>query len=335
MLRRFTASKRLQKFDIKLGQWRRRGTTPPYIFSSLGYNQLVRFGELDDSLDREFQKIETNLPKTLAALDNAATKESTQLDPDIYENLCWYLAFLWNMCPFAKAVAPINFIHQIMLDLQNGQLHRLKALGHSDENIAAIQQFHNQGYKFIIGGNNYLQLVYRIVFNDKCRDTFCKFRFATKWTVYQSPIELPMSDVALVHFHDKNANELLHILPIAPTSVLIGTLKMGETPTSTDTFIKGAKLTDTSAEHVHDIICASAFFALASKSKIGDIASFRQRAIKKGIGFAKIHNLESVLTAGLVPFVSEKDFMIVPVKPDEYVKYTLSFITPYEGPHSI
>ena len=329
LLRRFTTCKRLQRYDLALGQWRRGGTTPAYIFSSLGYNQLIRFGEYDDGLDQEFQKHESKLPKTLAALDHAATKESTELGPEIYENLCWYLAFLWNMCPFAKAVAPINFIHQIMLDLQHGKLQRLKALGHSDNNIAEIQRFHSQGYKFIITGNNYLQLVYRIVFNDKCRDTYLNFRYTTKWTVYRSPIELPISDVALVQIHEKASNVMLHILPINPTTVLIGKLKFGSNiPTSTDTTVKGGLLTDGEAEYILDAICASAFFKVASRNKIGDIPAFRRRADDKGIRFPIIHNLESVLKAGLIPFESERDFLLTPVKTDEYVKYAHSFITP-------
>ena len=171
------------------------------VFLPRLYNQLTRFGQFDDSLDRELQKNRNrNSPETFAALDKAATQSYLQLDSQTFENLCWYLSFLWNMCPFAKAVAPVHFVEQIMLDLRLGKIDRLRALGHTESNIAAIQKFHNEGYKLIITGKNYLQLVYRIVFNDHCRETYRQFRFITQWTVYNSPIELPISDIALIKF---------------------------------------------------------------------------------------------------------------------------------------
>jgi hypothetical protein len=329
LLRRFMSNKKLQKFDIKFGKWKRKGTSPKHIFSSLGYNQLIRFGECDNSLDTELGKLETKLPATIKALDDAANRDSTRLDAPVYENLCWYLAFLWNMCPFAKAVAPVNFIAQIMLDLQNGKIDRLKSLGHTESNIAEILNYHKKGFKFIITGKNFLQLVYRIVFSDKFIETHMQFRYATKWTIYKSPIELPISDIALIKFHDRNANAILHVLPIAPQTVLIGTAKVGTNiATSTDTIVKGGKLTDSEAEYIFDMICKSAFFTVASKSKLGDIMAHRKRATEKGITFPTIPNLERILTAGLIPFESAQDFLLTPASTEQYVKFTHSFIKP-------
>ncbi len=327
LLRRFAAKKKIQRYNIKYGKWKETSTRE--VFSGLGYNQLLAFGIFDDTLDKEFKKIEDKLPAILEALEGIADKISTKLDEEIYKNLFWYCAFLWNMSPFAKAAAPINFVNQLMMNLKLGNVETLKKLGHTEANISAILKFSAAGYKFIITGKNYLQLVYRLQFAPSCESTFMQFRYIAKWTLFNSPIELPISDIAIVQYPDPKSKKTWYVLPISPKLVLVGSLPIeGVSPTSTETIIKGGTLDVAAAEDILDVICNSAFLAIASKARIGNIEDFRQRAKEKKIRFNKI-NMEGVLAAGLKPLESEKDFLITPVKDaDSYVKFVRSFVSP-------
>ena len=118
LLRRFTVSGHLQCFKIQESKWRRK--SPKKVFSEFGYNQLLVDGKVDDTLEKAFCKVETNLPQTLKALDNAAIHSSTELPPAVYENLCWYCAFIKRISPFSKVAAPADFVLQANHDLEKG-----------------------------------------------------------------------------------------------------------------------------------------------------------------------------------------------------------------------
>jgi len=124
LLRRFANNGRLQVFDIKTRKW--KSLPPKKIFCQSGYTQLLANGQVDNTLEREFGKVERQLPKTLAALDNAAKKSQVTLPPEVYTNLCWYCAFLWRISPFAKAKAPVDFVMQINQDLEHGRYDLLR-----------------------------------------------------------------------------------------------------------------------------------------------------------------------------------------------------------------
>ena len=327
LLRRFARKKLIETYNIKHGKW--NATSIKTVFFSVGYYQLLAFGKVDNTLDAEFKKLENSLPKTLAALDDAATKTTTILDAKVYEHLCWYCAFLWQMSPFAKAASPVNFVTQLELDLKHGNVDMLKALGHSERNIAEIKKHYAAGHRFIITGRNFLQLVYRIQFAERCKATYSQFRHSTKWTVYNSPIELPISDIAMAQYQDMITRTVVYILPIAPKLVLFGALKLGDNlVSSNDTIIKGDTLPADAAEDILDIICKSAFYRVGSQNRIGDINGFRQRAAKKKVAFVKMNQLEAVLSAGLKPIESEKDFLITPSTRIEQIRFITSWISP-------
>jgi hypothetical protein len=327
LLRQFTIKGRLQRYNIKYGKW--NTSAPRSVFSGRGHNQLLAFGNFDDSLDEKFKEFEDTLPIALSALGNAATKSTTQFDIEVYEHLCWYCAFLWNMSPFGKVKALVNFVVQLDMDLKRGNVELLKALGHTPHNIAAIQKLYAEGYRFIITGKNYLQLVYRIQFAQTCRFTYLSFRHNTKWTVFNSPIELPISDMAFVQYHEQKANVMLSLLPISPNLVLVGNQPMGiNIKNSSDTIVYGKTLTQSEAEYIRNVICLSAIFTIASKSRLGDINAFRAKASEDGVKFVKLNNLDSVLSAGLIPIESEQDFLITPVKSEEFTKFINLFISP-------
>src|SRR5450756_189324 len=95
LLRRFTDKKRLQKYTLKYGKW--SPSAPKSIFSELGYNQLLAFDKFNNDLDARLKALEDTLPLTLDALDNAAKVKESKLYPEIYERMCSYCAFIWNL----------------------------------------------------------------------------------------------------------------------------------------------------------------------------------------------------------------------------------------------
>ena len=323
LLRRFTTNGRLHRYSIKYGKW--DTTAPRSIFSRQGYNQLIAFGVYDDSIDKQLKTLEDNLPITLKALDDAATRSKTQFDFGVYDHLCRYCAFLWHMSPFSKVSAAVSFIVQLNMDLEHGRIKLLQTLGFKPDNIAIIQKLHADGYRFIITGKNFLQLVYRIQFAQKCPETYQLHRNHTKWTVFNSPIEFPISDMAFLKYHEQNANVMLCLLPISPQTVLVGNQPMGNNiRNSNETIVYGNTLPESEAEYIRNMICLSTVLTLASKSRLGDINAFRAKASNGGAKFVKLNNLDMALSAGLEPIESEQDFLITPVNVEQYKKFVHS-----------
>jgi hypothetical protein len=320
LLRRFTDARYLQRFDIKYNTWKK--VAPKHVFSRLGYTQCIAFGMVDNSLEQLFGKIERKLPKTLDALVSAAKQHGNSvLTSALYDNFCWYCACLWNISPFAKAKAPLIFVEQLDTDLKHGKtdLLRLRIFNLQERDIEAMQRAHSQGTKFILSGENYRQVLYRIQFNQRCKDDAEKFRYETKWKVYNSPVELPIADVAFFRFDTNNTT--LSILPLSASLVLIGTVKAQP---SNETIVGSDTLTQDEAEYILDAICLSALTALACKTRAHNIVALRKRAIQKKIQFPRIKDLDAVLSAGLQPF--NGPLVLSPVTHDEYIKFSNSFL---------
>ena len=325
LLRRFTDKGRLQKYTLKYGKW--SPSAPKKIFSEIGYNQLLAFGKFNTKLDDELKTLEDTLPVTLAALDKAAHAKSTPLDPTIYEHMCRYCAFLWEMSPFCKSVAPVNFIQQLLLHLKHGNTDFLDALGYTDDGIAQIKHHYANGSKFIITGNNYLQLIYRLQFERQLESLYKGYRQLAKWTVARSPIELPIGDMAVIKYHLPDLNIVRSILPISPTLLLIGEIQLGNNlTTSNDTVVYGGELTQSGAECMRETICQSAILTVASKTRIGDISALRKG---NSIKVVQLYNVDAALKAGLTPIMSELDFLVKPVDTESYVKWTRLYLKPY------
>ncbi len=325
LLRKFTTDGHLQRYRVKENKWKR--VSPKKVFSEHGYNQLLINGQVDHTLEQAFSKVETPLPKTFAALEQAANSTSTELSPEVFENLCWYCAFIKRISPFAKAAAPVDFVMQLDKDLEQGRDEILREVMQFPE--YAIQFFrkeHAQGKKIIIHSQNFLQSVYRIQFRRSYGDAYNMFRNNTKWTICESPIEMPISDVALTEIPVTTHNAILYGLPIGPKLLLKGQLTLGNQVSSSQTTVNGGLLTTEQAELWFEAICLSAVDELASKEIIPDVSAARARAKVKGIAFTKIVNPDAAMKAGRENFTA--DFGLIAVSPEEYVKFIHSFIQP-------
>ncbi|MDB6122004.1 MAG: hypothetical protein JWQ71_997 [Pedosphaera sp.] len=325
---RFGNNGLVQKYYVQWNSWK-SNASPQFVFSADGYTQLLVKGEpVDNSLEDLFNKVENKLWRLYPVLDAAAETEVTPVSEDNYNTLCEYCAYLWHLSPFAKAKAPADYVMQLNEDLKRGHVKNLQALGMTERDIATMQKLHAEGWKFILSGDNHLQFVFRIQTMRNVLFTALKFRRHVKWTVWNSPIGLPISDIALIDFPEKIDNAGLYILPISPHRVLIGKFEYGMQLSHTnDTVLYGNTLSQDSAERVLDIICRSAIRAVACKKRI-DIEASRKRADRNGIAFTKIKNLDAVLSAGEKTFDLARDFRHIPVSPDEFTKYILSFLEP-------
>jgi len=89
----------------------------------------------------------------------------------------------------------------------------------------AIQFFrreHALGKKIIIYSRNFLQAVSRIQFRRKYGFDYSTFRYNTKWTICNSPIEMPVADVALTEIPAAVHNAVFYGFPIGPKLLLKG-----------------------------------------------------------------------------------------------------------------
>lgn len=325
LLRRFTTLGHLQSYRVRNGTWKRE--SPKNVFSDFGYNQLLVCGQVDNTLEQAFSKVETPLPKTFEALEEAANRDSTKLPPPIFENMCWYCAFIKRISPFAKAAAPADFVIQLDMELEKGGAETLQEVLNLPEEI--IQLFfrgeHALGRKVIIHSRDFLQVVYRIQFRRKYGFDYSTFRHNTTWTVCNSPVDLPISDVALTEIpvHKK---AMFYGLPIGPRLLLKGQIDIGGQKSSTQTNVNGATLSSEEAELWFEAICLSAVNELVSKDKIPDVLAARSRAKAKGIAFTKITDPDAIISAGQKNFTAQ--FGLVVVSLEEYVKFIHSFIQP-------
>jgi hypothetical protein len=317
----------LQHYQVQAEKWKPQ--SPRNVFSELGYNQLLVGGNIDNTLEKAFSQVETPLPKTFGALEKAANKPSTELPPTIYENLCWYCAFLKRVSPFAKAAAPASFVVQMNEELGNGDAKTLREVLNFPENIiGSFQREYSLGRRLIIDSNDFLQLVYRIQFQRMYQFDYSMFRNNTKWTICNSPIELPVSDMALVE-HPSNVHKaIFYVLPVGPRLLLKGQINCGSQTPSSQTIVKGANLSAEEAEYWFDAICLSAVTELVCSHVIANITAVRARAKAKGIAFHKIVSPELVIVAGRKDFTAQ--FGLKVVSSEEYNRFKLSFIQPPE-----
>jgi len=317
--RRFAVGGFLERFDLKWNNWKRVSTAQ--IFARLGYSQLLAYGLHDNTLDESFQKYESALNNTLTVLDNAANEKTTELPDRVCTNLFWYCAYISRMSPFAKAASPFEFAEQLQLDLKNRNTKVLQDLGIKQEDIATIRLLYAQGKKFIPAGRNCGQLLFRIQFRYKCGELYQMLRHFCSWTLYISPITIPLGDVP---FFSYNVNGIpLYIFAISPSQVLIGKGPSGPAQANEKTALKTDTLTMEEAEYIRDAICLSAVTTVATGDRSLDVLAARKRAKERGSRFPVIKALDSVMSAGLTEC---NDLLrIVPVSENEYTKWKQSF----------
>ena len=297
------------------------------VFSNVGYNQLLVDGQVDNTLEAAFSKVETPLPRTFAALEAAATNQATTLSPTIYEQLCWYCAFLKRISPFAKAAAPANFLMQVNNELEHGDSRTLsEVLNAPDIVIKCLCEEYSLGRRAIIDSENFLQLVYRIEFRQKYQYDYIMFRHNANWAICHSPLELPLADIALIELPVNDRDATFYVLPISPRLLLKGQIKWGNQMRSSDTIVRSASLSADEAQYWVDAICLAAVTELVSACVIPDVAAIRARAKANGVAYHKIVSPNVVMSAGRRDFTARFALRMVPE--DEYVRFVHAFIQP-------
>jgi hypothetical protein len=235
------------------------------------------------------------------------------------------LHFFVGNIAFAKPGAVVTFLAQINLELERGQYFLLRELGTPDEVILRFREGYFQGGRIIIESENVLQTVFRLQFERFLNSNYAEF-FNTNWTVSNSPIELPMSDIGLIGFRLDDVKAKHYILPIGPKLVLDGVFYFDQTKNSPKPVVEGHDLNLDEAEYRLDCICSSAVLEVICPHKNFDVAASRKRATAKGITFNKIVNPEHVLVAGLQNANPAYSLQMVPT--EEYVKFVHSFVKP-------
>lgn len=313
----------LQCFELETGEWKPRSVEKACAAS--GYNQFIGFGQIDNTLEQAFSKIESRLPQTLKALEKIADGGPNELATPSYDNMCWYCAFLKLSSLPAKAAAVVNFVMQLNLEVQIGQRVLLQELQIPEDVIARWRKESAAGQKIIIDSKNVLQLIYRNQFLRSYANEFVIFR-DTQWVVSTSPIKLPMSDIGLIpiHLSDENANH--YILPISPTVVLEGIFFLDLKKNATRRPLKTLALTTEQAEYLFDAICSSAVIEIICSRKIPQISECLARAKRRGIRFHTIVAPKALRETGLQYTDNELRFRTVSLP--EYVSFIHSFVKP-------
>jgi hypothetical protein len=145
---------RLNCYRVAAEKWKLEPTKN--VFSDSGYNQLLVDGQVDHTLENAFSRVERHLPIIFNHLERAADVATTELPPSVYENLCWYLAFLRRVSPFAKAAAPMEFLAQIHKELEHGSGRTLKeVLGAPEDVIERFKQEYDRGNRLIIDSEDF------------------------------------------------------------------------------------------------------------------------------------------------------------------------------------
>lgn len=325
LLRRFKVlGNPLQCYRVETGEWKQRN--PSTICSTRGWNDLLAFGQNDNSLEAAFSKVESYLPETFRLLEEAVNRDSTEFPRAAYQHLCQYCTFLYLTSPFAKAKAVPNFLIQLNFELENGTVHSLRELSFSEDTIARFRRAHTLGGKLIMNSGDCVQLVYRIQFRKSYPHDYAMFLRWTEWTICRSPIELPVSDVALVPVYRMDHKANYYLLPIAPRLLLKGRIYMGPQTAFLPHRVKRENLSRAEAEYWMDIICLSAIKELVCSRVIPNVSMNRSRARANGTAFTKIVNPDLVVSAGLKEFDTDFGFRVVSTS--EYVKFIHSFIQP-------
>jgi hypothetical protein len=328
LLKRFkTAGAPFQCYQVETGEWEPKRLDR--TCAAPGYNQLLVSGEADNTLEEAFSKVESGLRRTFRALEEASKKPLTELPQGLYENMCWYCSFLKGIAPYSKPGAVVAFLFQLNMELATGSSSLLRDLSVPEETIGELGLQCAMGRKVIIEAENLLQLLYRFQFRRNYGCDYSQF-FSTKWTVSNSPIELPMSDVGLVpmFLQDHKANH--YLLPIGPKLLLEGVFFHDLNKNQSRPIVRGMDLTYGEAEYRFDSICASAITEIICNKELPDIPKARRRAEANGIKFCKFPNPKSIISSGLAD-VGNGDFIFRVVSVEDYVKVVHSYTRPWQA----
>ncbi len=327
LLKRFkTEGAPFQCYQVETGKWVPKSLER--ACAAPGYNQLLVSGEADNTLEAAFSKVESGLRNTFKALEDAVNRPLTELPQPVYENMCWYFSFLKGIAPYSKPGAVVSFLMQLNMELENGSSSLLRDLGVPEDIVRDLRQQCAMGRKVIIESENLLQLLYRFQFARNYQCDYSQF-LSTKWVVFNSPLELPMSDIGLVPMllQDHKANQ--YLLPIGPNLLLEGVFFHDLSKNSSRPVVRGMNLTQDQAEYRFDCICASAITEIVCAKQLPNLFEARTRAAVNGTRFCKIPDPKAITSSGLAD-VGEGDFLIRIVSVEEYVKVAHSHMLPWK-----
>lgn len=313
----------LECYDITAGQWKPKSVEKACADS--GYNQLITSDGIDDTLEDEFSKVESRIPKALRVLERIAEDGSVDLPAQAFTDLCQYCAFLTLSSIAAKASAVVNFVYNLNLEIEIGQRHLLRELEIPEAIIADWKPAVLSGNRVIIEADNALQLIYRHQFRRRFGDECALYRY-TKWVICKSPMDLPIADIGLVPLSLREPKANRYILPLGPRLVLQGIFFHEISRNSQRQKVKTLKLTQEEAQDCVDIICAAAVSEVFCQRRIENIADSFPRAKAAGIEFLQVANPQKVTGAGLRQATRELRFRVVPMK--EFVTFVHSFVKP-------
>ena len=316
----------LECYDIALGQWKPKSVEKACADS--GYNQLITSDGIDDTLEDEFSKVESRIPKAMRLLERIAGNGSADLPAQAFTDLCQYCAFLTLSSIAAKASAVVNFVYNLNLEIEIGQRHLLRELEIPEAIIADWKPAVLSGNRVIIEADNALQLIYRHQFRRRFGNECALYRH-TKWVICKSPIDLPIADIGLVPLSQQEPKLNRYILPVGPRLVLQGIFFHDVSRNSRNQTLKRLLLTQEEAQECLDIICSASVAELFCQKKIPEIGESLTRGKTAGVEFLQITNPREVIGAGLKISTNKIHFRVVSMS--EFVAFVHSFIKPRRG----
>ena len=147
-IKRFSYNGRLNnvyQYAIDTNKWEIAG--PNNTFCHPGWTQLIIDGKVNDDIEKEFGKVETNLKQMFEALDKVADGKTNIVPENQYNNMCFYFAFLHFLSPFATGISTKRFYEDFHEQLENGQGDLLLKLTPSQ--IVICQSEIEQGNKIV------------------------------------------------------------------------------------------------------------------------------------------------------------------------------------------
>jgi hypothetical protein len=313
----------LQSYNLATGQW--TGKSIEKACAESGYNQLITADGIDDTLEREFSKVESRVPKALRLLERIMDHGSADLPAQVFTDLYQYCAFLTLSSIAAKASAVVNFVYNLNLEIGIGQRHLLRELAIPESIIAEWKPAVLSGHRVIIEAENALQLIYRHQFRRRFGEECALYRL-TKWVICKSPIDLPIADIGLVPLSQQEPKLNRYILPLGPRLALQGIFFHDVSRNSPNQTLKKLVLTQEEAQECIDIVCSAAVAEIFCQRKTTDIEESLRRANSGGFKFLQITNPREVTGAGLKVSTDKLNFRVVSM--NEFVAFVHSFVKP-------
>jgi hypothetical protein len=324
LLERFRhPGKPLECYDLKTQEWKQRSVEK--VCSAHGYNQVLLSSDVNNAIEESFSRVESRLPKTFRALEQACAKSETELEKSTYENWCLYCAFLKRTSLFAKSGAVVSFLAQLNMELEKGHNYLFRELSAPEDVVKKFREGYAAGGRLIIESKNVIQLVYRIQFERMLKLDFSEF-VNCEWTISESPIELPMSDIGLIQIQLIGHKAIQYLLPISPHLVVDGIFYHDLAKNSPQPNFAGHRLNEAEAEYRFASLCLSAVSEIIFSTRRPDIQGRLEHARTMGVSFNKVPNPHVGLSAGLKD--CDLQYRLQMVSVDEYVRFVHSFVRP-------